>query len=206
MDVTAVTLRQQQTVGSLLGDGFTDHDAGRRLGQGHARCLRSERDGTRGSRVGFDDVQSVGHEGVLHVDEAAYTAALRDGVGAFTQTADLIVAERARRQGACGVAGMHTRFLDMLHDAADVEFLPVEQRIDIDFDGVLQELVDKQRGGQTPGDDHIGLRLVERAADVLFKLIIVVHDFHAAATEHIARADQHWIPDVMRRFTGFVEA
>ena len=206
VDVTAVALRQQQTVGALLGDGFTDHDAGRRLGQGHARCLRSERNGTRGSWVGFDNVQGVGHEGVLHVDEAAHTAALRDGVGAFTQAADLIVAERAWRQGACSVAGMHARFLDMLHDAADVEFLAVEQRIDINFDGVLQELVDKQRGGQTPGDDHIGLRLVERTADVLFELVIVVHDFHTAAAEHIARADQHRVPDVMCRFTGFVEA
>ena len=101
---------------------------------------------------------------------------------------------------------MHARFLDMLHDAADVEFLAVEQRIDINFDGVLQELVDKQRGGQTPGDDHIGLRLVERTADVLFELVIVVHDFHTAAAEHIARADQHRVPDVMCRFTGFVEA
>ncbi len=109
-------------------------------------------------------------------------------------------------QGAGGVAGMHAGLLDMLHNAADIQFLAVEQRVDVDFDGVLQELVDQQRAGQTAGDHGIGLGLVERAVHVLLKLGVVVHDFHAAAAEHVARAHEHRVTDGMRGLLGLFKA
>ncbi len=40
---------------------------------------------------------------------------------------------------------MDPRLLDVLHDAADVELVPVKQRIDIDLDRVIQEPVDEKR-------------------------------------------------------------
>ena len=205
MNVTTVTLRQQQPVGTLLGDGFANHDTGRSLGEGHTRSFGRERDGTRGARVRFDNVQRVGHERVLHVNQATHTAALGDGIRAFTQATDLIIAQRARRQSACRVTGMHAGLLDMLHDAADIQFFAVEQSVHVDFNSVLQELIDEQRGGKTPRDDHVGFRLVERSADILLQLVVVVHDFHAATAEHIARTDQHRVADVVRGFTCLVQ-
>ena len=120
VDVAAVALGQQQTVGTLIGDGFAGHDAGSSLGQCHAGGLGGERHGTGGARVGFDHVQRVGHEGVLHVDQALHMAALGDGVGAFTQATNLVVGQGGRRQGAGGVTGVDTGLLDVLHNAADV--------------------------------------------------------------------------------------
>ena len=101
---------------------------------------------------------------------------------------------------------MDAGFLDVFHNAADVQLLAVEQRIDIDFDGILQELIDQQRGGQTARDHSIGLGLGKRAIHVLVELLVVINDFHAAATENVARAHQHRIADAMCGFLGLFEA
>ena len=187
MDVATVAASQQQTVGALVGNGLAGHNASGGLGQSHTGGLENERHGTGSTRVGFDDVQRVGHEGVLHVDQTLHVAAGGDGVGAFAQTANLVVGQRRRRQGAGGVAGMDAGFLDVFHNAADVQLLAVKQRIDIDFDGILQELIDQQRGGQTARDHSIGLGLGKRAIHVLVELLVVINDFHAAATENVAQ-------------------
>ncbi len=76
MDVATVAVGQEQAVVTLLLDGFADHDAGGGLGQCHTGGLGSERHGTGGTRIGLDDVQSVGHEGILHVDQALHATAL----------------------------------------------------------------------------------------------------------------------------------
>lgn len=204
MDVATVAVGQEQAVVTLLLDGFADHDAGGGLGQCHTGGLGSERHGTGGTRIGLDDVQSVGHEGILHVDQALHATALGNGVGAFTQTTDLVIGQRARRQGAGGVTGMDASFLDVLHDAADIQLLAVEQRVDVDFHGILQELVDEQRRRQTAGHDGVGLGFLQCAIDVLAQLGVVVDNFHATAAEHVARTDQHRVSDGVRGLAGLV--
>ena len=101
---------------------------------------------------------------------------------------------------------MHASFLDMLHDAADIQLLAIEQRVDVDFHGILQELVDKQRGRQTAGDDGVGLGFLQCAIDVLAQLGVVVDNFHATAAEHVARTDQHRVSDGVRGLAGLVQA
>ena len=80
---------------------------------------------------------------------------------------------------------MDASFLDVLHDAADIQLLAVEQRVDVDFHGILQELVDEQRRRQTAGHDGVGLGFLQCAIDVLAQLGVVVDNFHATAAEHV---------------------
>ena len=100
---------------------------------------------------------------------------------------------------------MHTGFLDMLHNATDIQLLAVEQGINVDFHGVLQELVDQQRRRQTARNHGIGLGFLQCAIHVLAQLGIVIYDFHATTTKHVARAHQHRVTDVVCRFTGFIK-
>ncbi len=206
MDVATVAMGQQQTVVALLLDGLAGHDAGRGLGQGHTGGLGGERHRTGRTWVGFDHIQRVGHEGVLHIDQTLHATTLGDGVGSLAQTTNLVVGQRAWRQGACGVSGVDAGFLDVLHDAADVQLLAVEQGIDVDFHGVLEELVDQQRRRQASGDDRIGLGLLQRTIDVLAQLGVVIDDFHASSAEHVARAHQHRVSDGVRGLAGLVQA
>ena len=52
--------------------------------------------------------------------------------------------QRRRRECACGVARVHTRFLHVLHHATDEHLAGrVADRVDVDLDGVLEETVDQ---------------------------------------------------------------
>src|SRR3712207_8802753 len=48
-------------------------------------------------------------------------------------------AQRDRRQGAGGVAGVDAGLLDVLHDPAEVQLGPVEEGVDVDLDRVRSE-------------------------------------------------------------------
>ena len=81
--------------------------------------------------------------------------------------------------------------------------LPSRQAIDVDLDGVGQIAVDQQRA--LVGDDEFG-RAVERRRkprDVAVDLGAVVDDFHAAAAEHVGRADDDRIADLVGDGAGF---
>ncbi len=80
---------------------------------------------------------------------------------------------------------MNPRLLDVLHDPPDHHALPIAERVDVDLDRVLQELVDED-----------GLRLgalhrFERALHVVGQVGARVHDFHGAPSEHVARPHDH---------------
>ena len=49
------------------------------------------------------------------------------------------------RQRARRVAGVDAGLLDVLHDAAEVELLAVVEGVDVDLDGLVEELVDQHR-------------------------------------------------------------
>ena len=89
---------------------------------------------------------------------------------------------------------MHTGFFDVLHDAADDHVSAVGQRVDIDFGGFFQELVDQHRarGAHQRCLRHVFLHGVD-----------VVGDHHGAATEHVAGANQHGQSDFSGDTRGF---
>src|SRR5699024_5782960 len=122
-------------------------------------------------------------QGVLDVEQSAHPHALGDTEGRFADPLDHRVAQRDRRQGAGGVAGVDAGLLDVLHDAADVEVSAVVERVDVDLDGGVQEPVDQDRGLGTAAVGQV-------AADVVDQARLVVDDLHAAPAQHVAGAHQ----------------
>src|SRR6185503_12240667 len=97
---------------------------------------------------------------------------------------DVLTPQGDRRQRARRVAGVDAGLLDVLHDATDVHLGAVAQRIDVDLDGVLEEAVDQ--------DGMFG-RQLGGAGYVALQGLVVVHDLHAATTQHIGRPHQYRI-------------
>src|SRR6185312_3647238 len=180
--------RQQVVHAAQLGDGDSGADQGRGLGQLDAGGLGDERDGARGPRVGLDDVEHVGGQGELDVDQPAHAHALRDGQGGLGDACLHVRAQGDGRQHAGGVAGVDAGLLDVLHDAADVEVGAVVEGVDVDLDGVLEEPVHQHR---------VVLGDLGRVGDVAFQVGLVVDDLHAPAAQHVGGADQDRVADLV---------
>src|ERR671921_1835615 len=71
---------------------------------------------------------------------------------------------------------MYTGLLDVLHDAADVDFLPVRDRIHVDLRVILHKLVDE--GGVSWARARAG-------PEVEIEVIVVVDDLHPAPAEDV---------------------
>ncbi|CAM5561414.1 hypothetical protein SBADM41S_01616 [Streptomyces badius] len=87
-------------------------------------------------------------------------------------------------------------FLDVLHDAAEVELVAVVEGVHVDLDGVVEEAVDQDRPG---GADLGGL------GDVGGEAGLVVHDLHAAAAEDVGRPYEDGVADLVGDGLGLGE-
>src|SRR5438552_1707482 len=96
-------------------------------------------------RVHLEDEDLLVPDRELNVDEADDAQLLRERLRLGPQRVDLIVPERVRRERARRVARVHAGFLDMLHHAADRDDPAVSDRVDVDLERVLEELVDEHR-------------------------------------------------------------
>ena len=90
---------------------------------------------------------------------------------------------------------MDPGFLDMLQDAGHRDVHAVADRVDIDLDRVAQIAVDQHRGRA---------RHLHRGGDIKVELFGPVDDLHAAAAQHIGRAQQHRIADPLGDLDRFV--
>ena len=97
--------------------------------------------------------------------------------------------------------GQHTRmdagFLNVLHDTASSASPKIAERVDVDFDGILKEVVDKYRAL---------LRIFNGGTHVAGHRIRIVGDDHGAATQDVTGADQDGIADALTDREGFFHA
>jgi hypothetical protein len=89
-----------------------------------------------------------------------------------------------------------TGFLDLFHDAAQIQLVAVVERVDVDLHRVFEEPVD-QHG--MVGRDVLGPR------DEGQQRGLVVGDLHAAPAEHVGGSDQHRVADPVGDQCGLVE-
>src|SRR5690606_2368030 len=94
--------------------------------------------------------------------------------------------QRIGRQRAGRVTGVDTSLLDVLHDRTDHHDLPVADRVYVDFDGTVEEVVQQHRA--VIGDLY-------RLAHITLELFFLVDDFHRPAAEHVGRAHHQRITD-----------
>ena len=90
---------------------------------------------------------------------------------------------------------MDAGFLDMLHDAGDVDGLAVADAVHVHFGGVGEVLVDQ---------DRVLVRGSGDFAHVAVQGGAVVEDFHGAATKDIAGADDDGVADALGDVFGLV--
>src|SRR5215208_2864684 len=84
---------------------------------------------------------------------------------------------------------MYTSLLDMLHDAADVDLLPVGDRVHVDLGVVLHKLVDEGRVSRA------GARA---RPEIEIEVIVVVDDLHPAPAEDVRGPHDDRIPELAR--------
>ena len=122
-------------------------------------------------------------------------SALRDPARVVADLIEVPLGDAVRRDDAGAVAGVDAGLLDVLHDAADDHRAGrVGDAVDVELDGVLEELVDEHRplGRRLHGRRHVA---VERGH--------VVDDGHGAAAEHVRRPDDQREPDLERDLARF---
>ena len=108
-----------------VGEARTGHHFGGDGRDGRACRFGDEWHGARCARVGLQHIDVLTLDGELHIDEAADLQRVGERRGFLLQALDHVGAERVRGQGAGGIAGVHARFLNMLHHAGDVHLFAV---------------------------------------------------------------------------------
>ena len=86
---------------------------------------------------------------------------------------------------------MHTRGFHVLHESADFHFLAVTYRINVHFNGVVQEVIQKHRAVFA---HHNGF------VHVAHQFLTVMHDIHGAAAQNVARTHHDRVADFFGKF------
>ena len=124
--------------------------------------------------------------GELDVQQADHAQRAGQAAREHLHQRDLRGVRLVGRQHGEAVAAVDAALLDVLHDAADQHVAAVAHGVDVELDGVLQELVDEHR---VLAADDGGL------LEPLAQLRLVVHHAHGAAAQHVARAHHHRVAD-----------
>ena len=169
-DVIAVGLVLVQGAVLAAGDVLQSQAGGQHGGHqrdGETGSLGGQRGGTGGTGVDLNNDDAVGHGvvGKLHVGAADDLHGLDDLEGLLLQTALAVLRDGQHRSGAEGVTGVDTQRVDVL-DEADGDHVVVGVANDLDLqlfpaqDGLLDQHLTHQRGGQTALTDDLQLFLV----------------------------------------------
>ena len=180
---------------ALLFEVDARHGLGGDLRKRQADGLRDERNRARGARVDLEHVHDAVLDRELGVHDADDAERGSELPYLFVQGPLHFLAQTERRQRASGVAGVHPRLLDVLHDSADDHFLAVGDAVDVDLDGEIEETVEQH--GALIGDLH-GL------GHVLGQVVLAVDDLHGPPAEHVRRAHDERITDLPGQRDGFL--
>src|SRR5262245_57705688 len=96
----------------------------------------------------------------------------------------MVVADLIRRQDTSAVAAVDAGLFDVLHDPTDHDSLNVADGIDVNFDRILQELIDQ---------DWPVLGHADRLGHITAQGAFVIDNRHGPSTEHKRGAHDGWI-------------
>ena len=165
------------------------HQAGGDLGDRQAGRLGDERHGAAGARIDLEHVDLAVLDRELHVHQADDLQRLGQRLGLALDLGDDLGRQRIGRQRAGGVAGMDAGLLDMLHDAGDEDVL-VRRR-------ARRHRPRSRRAGRSRSAPGWRPRPSPRRACSARSAVAVVDDLHGAAAQHVGRADDHRIADLL---------
>ena len=179
-----------------VGETRAKHDLRREARHLDVADLRHERHGARCTRVRLEHVDGVFGDRVLDVHEPDDPELDRDLARVLLDGRHVPVGDVDWRNDARRVARVHACILDVLHDGGHERVGAVGDGVGLALERVLQELVDEDRpvGRHADGGLHVAR-----------EHLLVVHDLHAAAAEHVARAHDERVADLVRDGDGLGE-
>ena len=166
-----------------------DHDLGGKLHHGNARHLGDIRDGARCAGVDFDDVELVLVDEVLDVDEPLGLQGDRKLRRDVHHRFEHGVAQMIGRIDRDGVARVHARALDVLHDAGDEHVHTVRNGVHFEL-GAHEVLIAEHGVFDVLGEDDVHI-----AGDVVLR----EGDRHVLPADDVRRAQEHGIAERFRR-------
>ena len=91
---------------------------------------------------------------------------------------------------------MDACFLNMLHDPGDDHVSAVAQRVHVDFDCILEKVVDQ---------DRALLGVLHRFSHIAAHRVGIIGNHHRPAAQHIGGPHQHRVADALRAFQRFLD-
>ena len=91
---------------------------------------------------------------------------------------------------------MNSSLLDVLHNSADDHVFAIRQSVDVDFDGVFEEVIDEYRPV---------VRVFDGFLHVAHDGLLVISDDHGAPAKHVGGPHQHRKANAFRAFDGFFD-
>ncbi len=181
---------------ALFLQRLTGHHAGGNLGQRGTGRLGDERHGTGGARVHFDEIDFIALDRKLHVHQADNAELQRQLAHLLADLVLNLLGQGIGRQGATRVTGVDTGLLDVLHDAADDYIGAVADGIHVQLGRIVQEAVQQHR--RFVGDAH-------RLGEVATQILLVIDDFHGAATQHVGGANHQRVGNALGQQHGLFQ-
>ena len=136
-------------------------------------------------------------DGELQVDEADHVEREREAAGVAADRVECGGSEIDSGEYAGGVTGVDSGLLDVLHDAGDDDIGAIAERVDVDFDRVLEEMVD---------EDGTLLRVLDGFFHVAGDAFAVESDDHGTTAEDVGGADEDRVADALGSGDGFFNA
>ena len=81
----------------------------------------------------------------MHIHQANDFESERQALGVIANGFENCRRKADRGKHAGRVAGVHASFFDVLHDSADDDSMAVGERVNVNFGGFFEELIDQHR-------------------------------------------------------------
>ena len=183
----------------------TGHQSRSNLRHRHASRLGNERHGARGSRIHFEHVDLVAipvrstissRDGELNIHQPNHLQSARQLERVVAHALQQRLRNVDRGQHTRRIAGVHASLFDVLHDSADDNVFAVRKRIYVNFNRILEEVINQHRAV---------VRVLHRLFHVADDRSLVMRNHHGAAAQHIRRPHQHRISDLPRARDGLFD-
>ena len=168
---------------------FAQHRADGEVNHRHARHLADVRHGAAGARVRLNDIDFVMIDDILNVDKPQRTEFQRNLPRNLNQPLRHRAGQVPRGIDSNGVAGVDAGTFHVFHDAGDEHIFPIANRVRFRLDA-HQVLVNQHRVLDALREDN---------AHVLHNVAVLIGDNHVLTAQHIRRAHQHRVAQLVRR-------
>ena len=179
-----------------VGEFLPEHKLSGNAGHGNVADLGNQGNGSRGTGVGFKDINGILRYGVLDVHQTDHSKLHCDLSGILANGLNVLGGNADGGYHASGITGVDTSQLDMLHNGGNKGIRPVGNGICLGFNGILQEFVYE--------NGTLG-RHAHGCSNIMFQHLLVVDNLHTTSAEYVGGPDHQGIAYPFGNSEGFIE-